>query len=157
MRSEEVSPELRELTFNFFHRFSRLEFALKEAGYLKNKNPGSWAIPDWDQFVAEWKDQYVPSENAVGLIEAAPQEQVIAADGRSVEFRDVAFHAQASTLGKVVKLARTVRNNLFHGGKHDAAGWDDAGRMELLLPLSTAVLGELALLAGVESDYEGAY
>lgn len=157
MRNDEVPPDLRELTFNLFHRFSRLEFVLKEAGYLRNKNPGSWAIPDWDQFVADWKDQYDPSENAARLIEASPQQQVIAADGRSLEFREVAFDADASALSKVVKLARTVRNNLFHGGKHDAAGWDDAGRIEFLLPLSIAVLSELASLAGVESYYEGVY
>lgn len=155
--TSELSSDLRELAFQFFHRFSRLEFALKEAGYLKNKNPGSWAIPDWDHFVAQWENHYCPSESAALLIEASPREQVIGDDGRSLEFREVAFEPHASALSKVVKLARVVRNNLFHGGKHDAAGWDSAGRIGLLLPLSIAVLGEWASLAGVKSDYEGTY
>ncbi|AZF47913.1 hypothetical protein C4J86_2678 [Pseudomonas sp. R2-7-07] len=28
---------------------------------------------------------------------------------------------------------KTVRNNLFHGGKHDAAGWDDVEWMRFLI------------------------
>ena len=157
MRNEDVSVALRELTFNFFHRFSRLEFALKEAGYLRNQNPGSWAIPHWDRFVSDWENKYSASKAAADLIAAAPEEQVVAADGRSLEFRKVEFDGRATNLKKVVKLARTVRNNLFHRGKHDAAGWDDEARIESLLPLTIAVLGEVASLAGIESDYEGVY
>lgn len=157
MRLEEVSPELRELVFLFFHRFSRLEFALKEAGYLANRNPGAWAIPDWNQFIADWEDRYAPSKSANGLIEAAPQEQVVAADGESLTFRNIEFAPDTNPLVTVVKLLRTVRNNLFHGGKHDAAGWDTHARLEKLLPLSIDVLGDLAILGGVEADFKGAY
>lgn len=157
MRNEDVSVALRELTFNCFHRFSRLEFALKEAGYLRNKNPGSWAIPDWDQFVTDWEGKYGLSKAATDLILADPEEQVVAVDGRSLEFRGIVFDDQATDLKKVVKLVRTVRNNLFHGGKHDSAGWDNAARIGSLLPVTIVVLGELASLAGIESDYEGVY
>jgi hypothetical protein len=157
MKTEDVLPDLRKLSFDFFHRFARMEFALKEGPYLKNSDPGSWALPDWDRFIGDWQDQYRPSADAIALVEAAPREQVVGPDGHSLEFRDVLFDANASDLKRVVKLARTVRNNLFHGGKHDAAGWDDAARISLLLPLSIAVLDELASLAGLGSDYEGVY
>lgn len=157
MRIEEVTPDLRMLTFDFFHRFSRLEFALKEADYLHNRNPGSWALPGWNDFIERWESEYRPSARAFSLIEAAPREQVIAADGRTLEFREVRFKSDATKLRRVTKLVQVVRNNLFHGGKHDAAGWDSASRIALLLPLSISVLDELAVLGGLSADYEATY
>ena len=50
-----------------------------------------------------------------------------------------------------------MRNNLFHGGKHGSAYWDDPDRMRLLLPLSVTVLGELVTLGGFEADFTGYY
>lgn len=58
---------------------------------------------------------------------------------------------------KVIRLAKTFRNNPFHGGKHGSAYWDDPDRMRLLLPLSVTVLGELVTLGGLEADYTGYY
>jgi hypothetical protein len=57
----------------------------------------------------------------------------------------------------VAILLKTVRNNLFHGGKQGAAYWDDPERMRLLLPLSVTILAELAGLGGFEADYTGYY
>jgi len=56
-----------------------------------------------------------------------------------------------------VRYAKTVRNNLFHGGKHGSAYWDNPARMTLLLGTTITVLGELARLGGIEADYERYY
>jgi hypothetical protein len=72
-------------------------------------------------------------------------------------FTEVAFQDNATQLERVAILLKTVRNNLFHGGKQGSAYWDDPERMRLLLPLSVTVLAELAGLGGFEADYTGYY
>lgn len=67
MRYDETN-EIRDLAFDFFYWFSRFEFALKEAGYLKNSKPGFVAEPGWDKFVSKWKADYKISEKASKLL-----------------------------------------------------------------------------------------
>jgi len=57
---------------------------------------------------------------------------------------------------KVGTLIKTVRNNLFHGGKHGDVSWDDQDRMKVLLGLVLEILGEIAEIAGLQNDYQGA-
>ena len=52
---------------------------------------------------------------------------------------------------------KTVRNNLFHGGKHGSEGWDDPKETELLLASGKAVLDQLAQPAALEADYTQYY
>jgi hypothetical protein len=156
MQQGEVPDDLRELVFSFLHKFSRFEFALKEAGKWR-KGPGRAALPDWESFVAEHEATYQLTAAATALLAANPKKQVVAADEHSLEFQTVTFDADASNLARVSRLARTVRNNLFHGGKYDAEGWDNPVRIRELVPLTSAVLDEFADLAGVGADYQGAY
>ena len=67
------------------------------------------------------------------------------------------FNPGVADLDKVAELARTVRNTLFHGGKHGIDFWDDPGRMELLLATTIAVLDELAEFGGLGGDYRREY
>jgi hypothetical protein len=54
-------------------------------------------------------------------------------------------------------LANTVRNNLFHGGKHGAAYWDDPARTQHLLEITISALNDLAEQTGLTADYERLY
>ena len=72
-------------------------------------------------------------------------------------FRDVGFNPGASDLEKVVRLANTVRNNLFHGGKHGVDYWDDPARMQALLTNTIEVINDLAGQAGLAADYARYY
>lgn len=74
-----------------------------------------------------------------------------------LDFVPVGLDDRPSDLGKVVRLANTVRNNLFHGGKHGSESWDNPGRMRELLPIVIRVLDELADHAGIEADYRRLY
>ncbi|APL96032.1 hypothetical protein AI27_01600 [Sphingomonas sp. BHC-A] len=89
------------------------------------------------------------------LIAANPQRQIVTAV--DLDFRDVGFNPGASDLERVVRFAQTVRNNLFHGGKHGSAYWNDADRMRLLLETTIAVLDDLADQMGLTSDYRSEY
>lgn len=153
MRHSDVPSDLRESAFELFFWFSRFEFALKQRQYLKDRSPGARAEPGWQLFIEAWEKHYELTPAGAKLIEANPQRQVVDATGIDLEFVDLTFTAAASNLQRVVRLAQTVRNNLFHGGKHGDSFWDDPARMLELLPLVIVVLNELAALSGMENDY----
>lgn len=156
MRRDEVSPDLRELAFDFFYWFSRFEFALKENGYLTSTLVGARAQPDWGRFVVEHQDHYAPSQAASALIAANPLRQIVGESGTLI-FSDVPFADNATDLRRVVGLAKTVRNNLFHGGKHGSGNWDDPDRMVELLGITINVLNDLADLGGLNADFNRLY
>jgi hypothetical protein len=155
MRHDEIPDELRPLVYDFFFWFSRFEYALKEARMLKKLEPGENAEADWTRFVNEHKDGYQIDASGKALIAANPQRQIVT--GTGLDFRDVGFNPGASELERVTILARTVRNNLFHGGKHGSAYWNDANRMRLLLQTTISVLDSLAEQMDLNSDYRSEY
>ena len=155
MRHDEIPDNLRPLVYDFFFWFSRFEFALKEARILKNLEPGANAEPGWTRFINDCKDHYRIGAAGEALIAANPQRQVVTES--DLDYRDVGFNSNASDLERVVRLAQTVRNNLFHGGKHGSAYWNDADRMRLLLKTTIAVLDDLADQMGLTSDYRSEY
>lgn len=155
MRLEDIAADVRSRAFEFFYWFSRFEFALKENRFLKNPNPGSRAEPGWDQFIEAYEAAYDLSAAGSQLVDEAPQRQIVGLHG--LEFVPVGFDDQPSDLARVVRLLKTVRNNLFHGGKHGAKGWDDPERTLLLMGLCTRILDELAELAGIDADYRRYY
>lgn len=156
MRKEDVTSDLSSLAFNFFYWFSRFEFALKENAYLKSHDIGAKAEAGWDDFVMMWGDQYAASDEALSLLKASPESQFIAANDQ-LTWKTVDLTACKSELAKVVRLLKTIRNNLFHGGKHGGAGWDDSKRTALLLSSGKTVLDQLATLASFEADYTQHY
>jgi len=156
MRHDEVKAELGQLAFDFFYWFSRFEYALKDAGFLRSKEVGVPAEPSWKKFCQKYRDNYQPGAAARALLDASPQCQIVAAGG-GLDFAPVLFNPGVSELDKVVELARTVRNTLFHGGKHGSVFWDDPTRMQLLLTTTTGVLSELAELGGLQGEYEREY
>lgn len=156
MRQERINEHLSKLAFQFFYRYSRFEFALKENGYLRNSKPGATAMPGWLQFAEEKHGVYCASDEAKELIDASPQCQVVAA-GNRLEWKSIDLEDCSSDLEKVILLVRTARNNLFHGGKHGADGWDDPERTARLLTLGVAVLDQIAEDTGLAADYTGYY
>lgn len=156
MRHEDIDKNLSNLAFDFFYWFSRFEFSLKENGYLKNHIAGTTAEPGWDEFVKKWENQYPSSPEAEYLLYAPPERQIIGTCAE-LDWEPVGLQDCKSDLEKVVRLLKTVRNNLFHGGKHGSAGWDDPDRTHKLLNASKSILDQLARLSNLEADYTQYY
>jgi hypothetical protein len=156
MRKKDVTISLSSLAFDYFYWFSRFEFALKENGYLNSHVPGAKAEPGWREFVDRWASTYVVSTEAGILLAEPPERQIVVANDQ-LDWRPVGLTDCTSELAKVIRLIATVRNNLFHGGKHGGAGWDSPKRTELLLVASKSVLDQLAQLASLEADYTQYY
>ena len=156
MRRDQITDELTQLAFEFFYGFSRFEFCLKENGFLGNDKPGNAAEPGWIAFVERYSGTYTLSPEAGDLLAAPPSKQVVG-ESRALEWRGLRFGEGESDLAKVVRVVKTVRNNLFHGGKHGDAGWDNPERTRALITNSQAVLGTLVELGDFQEDYERRY
>jgi len=144
-----IDPHSIEIdVLEFFFVFSRFEFALKEAGYVTTSGRNSDnAMPDWDAFVKKYKEIYQCNDyvdEAISyLLSNPPQKQKVFRD-ESGSLRTVwepfRIDRKAPVLKTLVDIVKIVRNNLFHGGKYGDKGWDDKGRVELLLKNSTIVM-----------------
>ncbi len=98
--------------FKFIRNFSCFEYAMKETAYLKDS--GGRAEPDWESFVKKCgRELDIPENNL--LLSDPPQVQKVI-DGKAK------FEANCRDNGKpsgerAIYAMKTVRNNLFHGGK----------------------------------------
>jgi hypothetical protein len=133
---------------DFFLTFSRFEFALKAAGFFKRPNPERQdarrptdAKPDWDKFAVSLRSSFQPHatdalREAFEYIQnSPPQKQVIV--NNSVDWKTPVMPEHESEVEFLLRMVRSVRNNLFHGGKHNIKKTE---RTELLLRHSLTIL-----------------
>lgn len=151
MQYETVSGALTQKAFDFFFWFSRFEAALKESGFLKSEVEGDVAEPSWEKFVGAYAAKYALTESGKRLLELAPDRQIVGM-GKKLSWRPIGTGDCQTELCKVVRMLKTLRNNVFHGGKSGGAGWDQPDRTEGLLDSGISELHELAALAGLEED-----
>lgn len=156
MRREEITEDLEIASFEYFYWFSRFEFALKENKYLKSMEPGAKAEPSWEAFKGRYRANYIPSNEATRLIELHPKRQFVNAH-HELDWKPVGLGHCNNDLCKIVTLLNTVRNNLFHGGKHGDTDVDNKERNLELLKISKVVLDQLAAHANVYEDYTRYY
>lgn len=155
---------LREVDTNclikFISSFTRLEYALKEAGYYRSKKNGD-VIVCWDCFYNKIHKQLEEARKDKKLNDAInyfentdtrPKKQVV---------NDAGFLDWKDADGNLLVLIRRVRNNFFHGGKYKRPNSDDTiyiqepTRDAKLLENAEYILQEALKLDGrVESAYE---
>jgi len=152
IRGENIDQDFRNLIFDFFYWFSRFEYALKERRYLISHVVGQKVEPSWREFWEAHEGNYIPSSSARTLLDAKPKRQIVGETEH--EFQDQPIPHGASDLQRLATYVRTVRNNLFHGGKHGMTYWDNPDRVRLLLTATIIVLGELAEVGGFGGDYD---
>lgn len=128
----------QDLVMEFFATFARFEYALKRGSYLQSTSD---ARPDWNKFVKELDD--IPDENKLLVLAVAPylkshppKKQVSDQGVLKWQKRCPA----ASDIESLVDSVKTVRNNLFHGGKYPEGPIDEPARDEQLLRESVRVL-----------------
>jgi hypothetical protein len=151
----------RDLLLEFFLSFSRFEYALKTTGFYKRRPEDSMrppaAEPDWDRFATSLRDTFQRGrdrdlENAcASLLDPPPNRQVIINDAPAWE---TPTRGPGSEVEFLLRMVRTVRNNLFHGGKYSNDVHEPTKRTELLLRSSLVILRECLALSPVQ---EAAY
>jgi len=140
-----------QLAFDFFYRFARLEYALKASGFVKGRPD---AAPNWGRFVVKHADAYKVTGAAAELMTEPPLAQVVIEGTNDMAWKPVDLSKCRSELAMVVRLLKTMRNNLFHGGKKGPEGWSQPLRMTQLLNCGVVVIEELVILGDLKADYE---
>lgn len=157
-----------QLLLEFFLNFSRFEHALKSSGYFQRINPNRRrrlgspdAKPDWDRFAASLRnvfqiDRSEELRNACNyILDTPPRKQVII--NNSVAWETPVRPQHESDVEFLLRMVKSVRNNLFHGGKHNIELHEDTQRTELLLRNGIVILREcLELAPHVKQEYDQA-
>jgi hypothetical protein len=143
-----------ELAIHFMAAFSRAEYALKSTSYADgDKNR---VVPAWDRYANEIHEKFIEIknekviENAEFLLTYPPRKQTLS-NGRLKYVKREIDHDQKSTQ-QLLLMVRTVRNNLFHGGKFLPDGEVETGRNQKLVEASLSVL--LACISLNQKVYE---
>jgi hypothetical protein len=158
MTSSEQTRVDRELLLNFFLTFSRFEYALKTNNYFKRPNTTTNnalkppdAKPDWERFAVSLRDVFKKDKNAElheacqYIIEAPPWKQVIV--NNAVAWESPIRPESESEIEFILRMVRSVRNNLFHGGKFNMEAFEQTERTMKLLSCSIIILNECLTLS----------
>lgn len=140
---ETLVPEpQRALVFRFFLVFFRFEYALKRAGFTNGSADG--VHPAWDIFSSRYRSAFDPCRNSE--LRAAcdyftahpPRKQVL--DSGSLSWSEPQFRANATFFTWLLLMVRSVRNNLFHGGKFPIAPIQEPARDSVLLQHAITII-----------------
>ena len=132
----------RDLLLDFLMVFSRFEFSLKRCGFVYGDE--TRALPNWDKFGADNHKRFNATENAaltdaVDLLFRKPPQKQVLKDNR-LSWEDVVHNRKEPQFLYVLRLVRTIRNNLFHGGKFPDGPIADPARDHQLLQSALTVL-----------------
>ena len=87
------------------------------------------------------------------FVKRPPRKQVLR--NGAIDFKEQAIAEEQALAQQVLLMIRTVRNNLFHGGKHLPDGEAEAGRNEKLVDQGLLILKHCVYLDDrVRSRYE---
>jgi hypothetical protein len=134
-----TDDHLHNLAAEFFHAFSRAEYALKAAGYNNGDGP---AEANWSRFARSIEDRVAAppigdTSDAISFLLSEPPKKQYLSNGL-LEWWEV----PANTGPKADDLflyIRRIRNNLFHGGKFNVH-WFAPERNEQLMKAGLCVL-----------------
>lgn len=119
-----------------------MEYALKAGGFAFGNDKG--VDTNWDLFANTVNDAFLNIAEAdvmearEFLLQAPPRKQVLL--DNHLRFVDQVIDTKQRPTQQMLLMVRTVRNNLFHGGKYLPDGEQEAGRNERLVRASLCVL-----------------
>jgi hypothetical protein len=133
----------RELTVDFLGTFSRFEYALKRSGYVKGDEKRIDA--DWDRLGRDLSSadpkMLTPILECCEYLQEQPPKKQVLQDGQ------LAWRTRGASGGSAIEevllSVRTVRNNVFHGGKFPEGPVAEPLRDEKLIRDCLAVMNLL--------------
>lgn len=137
-----------DLTLEFLATFARFEYALKRAGYASGNEQS--VQPYWNKF---GKDLATQEEDVLASVYGAaeyleqhpPMKQVL----ENNELGWARLNSERTRIERMLFDLRTVRNNLFHGGKFSTGPVDEPSRDEQLIRSCLAILDALLTIPTV--------
>ena len=117
----DLEDEDRVLVIDFLERFARFESELKVDGCLTDPTPGAVAKANWNRYATLLGGRLLARQDtadaAASLLADPPKVQYVT-EGQTARFEPQARNPRHSDERWLLRLVQTVRNNLFHGGKH---------------------------------------
>jgi hypothetical protein len=156
----------RNSVTNFFIVFSRFEYALKRAGYIKSNSKNNYnAEPNWDSFVSKNKksfqllqkdnDENNKLKEAIKYLRKFPPKKLVykkvSNEDKNKELILEDIPPNKSEIHYLLSVIKTARNNLFHGEKSPSYLKETARDMELLNSSIIILEAWLKLDKGVNS------
>ena len=145
--------EIDEAGVRLFKIMMRLEFALKDIGYVRSSS--RHAEVDWNRYANDrlGNDFYIKISRAPEariLFESPPKRQIV--DAGSLGWENVQAAGSAQEL---IGAMQRVRNNLFHGGKSSDP---DPSRNQTLYAAALFVVDQILLQDdGLQTSFTGNY
>jgi len=145
-RMEDILRHLHmkpELAIEFIAVFSRMEYALKSTKFATGGEKRVEAA--WDCFANKYDEKLLAIDEpdlkeAINFLLTQPPRKQVLQDGE-VSFIDQVIDDKQKKTQQLILMIRTVRNNLFHGGKYLPTGENEVGRNRKLVESSLIVLG----------------
>lgn len=142
----------RRLAWEFFVFFSRFEYALKRNHRFLQPGTGN-AEANWDRFASDCNAAFVALDlpqlqAAKDFYRAAPPRKQLRANGSMSWSKFQFWDEKEPLLVWQLRVVRTVRNNLFHGGKFPLIPISDPSRDRDLLIHAIAILAVCLSLDG---------
>ncbi|MDD4859860.1 MAG: hypothetical protein PHR56_06620 [Dehalococcoidales bacterium] len=128
-----------------FLMFSRFEYALKRSGYIKTSDDTraegltcdgiscyrGYVTADWRKFGTAIKASFAENRNpilldAINLLFEYPPYKQVLNTHKELDWREPEYKKR--DLQSLIQIVKTVRNNLFHGGKYPTMPVQDPSR-----------------------------
>lgn len=141
--SQEHTSVDKDLLLKFFLNFSRFEFALKTSGFRRSGRREG-VEPDWDDFInsiAKVFDKNHSKELQKAcdyILDNPPKRQVLSSHG--IDWEDNNPPNSGDNTEFLIRMVKQIRNNLFHGGKHDSDSAKNSERKIILLNSALTIL-----------------
>lgn len=134
----------RNLILEFFWKFSVFECALKREGFLQ-KGKNNTAEPDWKKFGMYIQGRFIDVkrvngfDEAVHTLKAATLRRQVVRNGK-LYWKELQRQPDESEEEFVLRLVKTTRNNLFHGGKYPDGPIAEVARDKTILYAALKIL-----------------
>lgn len=150
-----------ETVLQFLVTFSRFEYALKRAGFVKGDRYDN-ALPDWCRFAKERLDAWLVEITDAEFTKAKsyllckpPRKQIFVKSQKIMQWQANSPRSGEGEAEYLLRLVKDVRNNLFHGGKYPDGPVRDQARNRRLLQACLTILEKcLSLDVKVEHFFE---
>ena len=145
----------KDLLLEFFSTFAQFEFALKASDF-RCKGARDGVKPDWDKFTNSIANKFDKNANSDlqkacdYILKKPPQRQVF--KNGSIEWERNYRETSVNDAEFLIKMVKQIRNNLFHGAKHDSKFPNNTERKTLLLESALTIL-EYCLSLDPNLDY----
>lgn len=149
---DHVTPEERkEEVCDFFENWARFEYALKRAGYVVARRDGEGEpVITRGRFSRAIERRYVEEPRsefaaAVAYLSAHPPKRQQLNSAGDIVWAELTFAPGDSRAWRLLLYLRTVRNNLFHGGKFNDQEVEDPIRDLRLIAACLFAVDQLLL------------